>query len=691
MYLKVISYIKNNSKEILAAFVLSFTLFFFAPLSTFIKNAHSVNFNLWDIFSIFLGISLLAFITISLISLLLKPINTILPLLLTAISIGLLIQGNFLNYNLGVLDGHDIDWTAFKIQSWLELLMWVGLFIVFIAFRKPLAKNLITLLICLLIYQASTNLISLVTNPISVENNGRNFVYEREFEFSKSQNVIYIILDTFRSQAFDKVLKKHPEYREDLKDFTFYSDALGGYPTTLPSVPLALTGQYYDNSIPINNFLSKIQNETLPALLKSNGYTIELYSTVASFFGSIYENVSNTIPYSRIKLLALDQYYVTGIRYMPLGIKPYFVDQYYRGQNYTHKDMVDFIAQVGQTWASDRGPVFKMIHLSGSHPPYQLNGDMQMKGKGYIDQSAASLKLVVDMVRELKKKGVFDNSIIIVIGDHGSQHSLEFQGETPSYSSQPLMLIKRTNQHFDKIQVSEERVSISDIPKSIADELKISNNFPGYSVFSPVPANRIRIWNYYNWSHSDWSTAYLPLMYRFEVNGPASKSASYRIIKKYTENVVTDFELPLYHYGDNLLDSYFSDDAIRQFIMTNFSVNHNAKPIGYWASGPEACIPIRVEPTDRVLNLSFAATPFLIKGKLTDQQISVQLDQIPLGSFRKNDNMTVSIPADISKKISADAQIMLCFELPDSVSPKNRGVSDDNRRLGYSFSSIIIK
>ena len=78
---------------------------------------------------------------------------------------------------------------------------------------------------------------------------------ETMFEFSKEQNVIILVLDAFRSDIFQEIIDEDDEYREMFDGFTYYRNAAGGYPHTDASIPLILTGEYYDNSIPRSEFV----------------------------------------------------------------------------------------------------------------------------------------------------------------------------------------------------------------------------------------------------------------------------------------------------------------------------------------------------------------------------------------------------------------------------------------------------
>jgi hypothetical protein len=640
---------------------------------------------------IYIFLTVVLFSALLIVSFFIKHIFPYIATLYTALSIGFIIQGNFVNYNLGALDGHTISWSTFTQQKWLELTLWVILISAFLVFRRFLYHRLSLLVVFVLIYQSASLLSTIISTHLPGNIQSYYLDGSKEFEFSDTKNVMLIILDTFRSEYFTQILQKYPEYRDVFKDFEFYTDAVGGYPTTLPSVPLALTGKYYDNSIPISEFISKYQNESLPALLKANGYSIENYPFVP-FYAQIFDNYSRTMPDSNKISMAIQQYYVTGIRYMPLILKPYFVNQYYDGLDYYHKDMVDFEDRVGETKAVNSPPTFKLIHLSGAHPPLQLDKDLNRTDKGFIEQATACLKIVADLLAQLKRVGAYDNALIVIIGDHGTEQPWDYQGDPLVYSTQPLILTKRQNQHSDEIKYSNNKVATSDIPKSIADELNIKNSFDGYSIFSSIPSDRIRYWYYYEWTQSDWTTAYLPTMYKFDISGPSALRSSYKFTDIKPGNNESDQNKYLYHYGDNIVTELLSDNSYRSIFSTNFSYETKDDVSWSWASGPGACIYLIVTQTDQPLELSIRSDPYLVISSLDTQTMKIRIDQQFLGSFTNDGNLDFTIPSDVSSSITSDQTIDLCFEFPDAVkSPKEYGVSDDGRLLGYRFTSITIK
>lgn len=71
---------------------------------------------------------------------------------------------------------------------------------------------------------------------------------------------------------------------------------------------------------------------------------------------------------------------------------------------------------------SDR-KTFRFIELAGAHPPYDVTADFRMDAENASKMSTGQGLLVMleNYKNALKEKGVYDNTTIIVLGDHGKE------------------------------------------------------------------------------------------------------------------------------------------------------------------------------------------------------------------------------------------------------------------------------
>jgi hypothetical protein len=124
----------------------------------------------------------------------------------------------------------------------------------------------------------------------------------------------------------------------------------------------------------------------------------------------------------------------------------------------------------------------------------------------------------------------------------------------------------------------------------------------------------LRRFFFYRWSHSDWSSDYLPVTYEFEIRGSADQWGSYTLLKEHGGNGDTDGISLAYQYGENIVDIMLANEVYRWFHSKSFDYEIAADGrIWVWASGPEACIQVSVETVDREMSLSIIAKPFLVQ------------------------------------------------------------------------------
>jgi hypothetical protein len=189
--------------------------------------------------------------------------------------------------------------------------------------------------------------------------------------------------------------------------------------------------------------------------------------------------------------------------------------------------------------------IFKFYRLNGSHPPYLLNEKLEYEkmndDNGNIRQSKASLRITKIFLDELKTLGVFDNSMIFVIGDHGLTSGSEHIRE----NANPLFLVKTFN-GTEQMVTSYIPVSLSDINNTIFSELGFLDNLNGKSVFDfKNMDSRERRFLYYTWQNT-WDLDYLPSIKEYVISGPVWEEKSWRstghvFVSEFAEKPLTEW------------------------------------------------------------------------------------------------------------------------------------------------------
>ena len=92
-----------------------------------------------------------------------------------------------------------------------------------------------------------------------------------------------------------------------------------------------------------------------------------------------------------------------------------------------------FVRSAPRTLATDRGDkVFKYYHLKGAHSPLTVIENLEFtdeffnfERRNYVFQAKANLHSLYEFFEKLRRSGIYDNSLIVIMGDHGSGESPE--------------------------------------------------------------------------------------------------------------------------------------------------------------------------------------------------------------------------------------------------------------------------
>jgi hypothetical protein len=357
------------------------------------------------------------------------------------------------------------------------------------------------------------------------------------FTFSSTRNVIILTLDAFQTDVFYQIVEDDDGLRTVFRDFTYFRNSLGGFPTTQGSIPLILTGCFYQNSEPYHSFIKRVfLGDSLPKILKESGYRVHLYPFIHPVYLSS-EIATNFVRKARWRRTVVRETAficdITLFRYLPHFLKKCV----WNNQNWFIKRMVEnifwsksasrqkisgrseidplirtdlpfFLLMKRQAAVSKSTPVFKFYHLRGVHPPFEVDrfcgvGRQEFTRQNYENQAVCLLSKVQGFLNVLKEKGIYQNSMIFIVGDHGlgnwgiAQLNIGLTGyhNQETFRSKnlikiksaalPLFLVKPFNTGGkQEMSISDAQVSLADIPKTILTETGIAKEIPGVSIFS---------------------------------------------------------------------------------------------------------------------------------------------------------------------------------------------------------------
>ena len=279
------------------------------------------------------------------------------------------------------------------------------------------------------------------------------------------------------SKTFNDLMSTSaPEFRDIFTDFTYYPDTLGAYQVTELAVPQILTGYWYECEDEFRTwYIDKIHTSPFLNRLKEEGYLTGVYDQldvpVPREDIDEYENVSIR-PYGlkSVKTFIMDELRMIFFMYMPFQLKKY---EPYALFNLTNEMPADYY----YTWYNDvnyeyfrdtpfeTAPEkrFRFIHIMGAHPPFKfdkyMNDVEDTDEANYENELLSTVTVLETYLKALKESGTYDNSVIVILGDHG------FGDHVHSDTRQnPLLLIKGLHESHD-FEVSDLPISYAYLPE----------------------------------------------------------------------------------------------------------------------------------------------------------------------------------------------------------------------------------
>ena len=228
------------------------------------------------------------------------------------------------------------------------------------------------------------------------------------FEFSTERNVILVVLDEFQSDVFEEILEQDASLSDAFAGFTYFKNALAPGQYTFPSVPVMLTGIFYENTRPIPTYLEEsFLTHSLFKSLTDAGVRTDVFPLTTDTVFLSPRVASNAIRSTLGKVEFLKLLDVGMFRIVPFAFKPYV----YRNGNWltfavvrrTEFELRKALGTVGSTqetlpsWdmrsfqngletatARITDTVFKFNHLAGMHVPLLYDEDLNVTRPSYL-------------------------------------------------------------------------------------------------------------------------------------------------------------------------------------------------------------------------------------------------------------------------------------------------------------------
>ncbi len=604
------------------------------------------------------------------------------------------VQANFLLWDYGVFDGRDTAWSRFDVYGWLDIILWLGCTAAAIRFTNriyPLVKVLSWILI------AGQAVLMAGQAPDTAGFLKKNYTYSNSLpapflELSRKRNVIHFILDSFQTDIFLQLLDEGDAYR-DFSGFTVFRDNAAAAPTTSLAVPAMFLGRVYDGSEPPSRYYKEALTEGFQDTLYDEGYIVNLIPQLSmrlSKYSNYYEIPSDyrgtvrdlkRLNTARLDDVALFRNAPHFLRKKIYGGGDWLLSRLFRGRakvrSFREKAFLeDYLKGVRVATAK---PVYNFIHLNPPHPPYVTKADGTYAGHilpntrdNYLNEARPVFALIRRYIARLKSLGVYDDAMIVLQGDHGSQIDPVIDGQEvkPCLTRLPALLAIKPPGARGPLKISTAPTSVLDIAPTI---LKLVDKNQRSAFDLKPDSQRTRPYIYMN------AKKEVTTLSSYEVDGSVYDPQSCRKVKQ----VAVSRHKSVYEYGSELRFGMAGNaDAF-------MGVGWGSCAAEYcWSDGRVATLVLPVESTDSALDMDVRLMSFVSESKVPQQRIRLSVNGEPVTEWVSHKKSLQAFSVRIPARLVTGDELRIAFGLPDAVVPKSLGLGGDERRLGVALVSL---
>ncbi len=607
-------------------------------------------------------------------------------------------QASILLWDYGVFDGRSTNWGEFDLYGWLDISLWIGLLIVSVRYTKRVLPALTLAALILFIGQTALLLIQagLERNSWNKNLSSTGEIPSAMFEVSQQKNIVHIILDSMQTDVFLELAEKQG-LSDEFAGFTLFYENTGVTPHTSFAIPAIFSGEIYDGSESPSSYYKNSMTNGFQNELYRAGFTVNLipqlsmrdsnYSNYYKIPGSYKGTVEDLKQQNAAQLLDIALF---------RGV-PHFLRKalYNEGEWFllarvlvgrdmpvrSFQEKIFFSDYTKNLKLGGDTPAYHFVHMVSPHPPYVTLANGSYAGKtlpntreNYLNESQAIIELVVQYIKKLKSLGVYDDSMIILQGDHGSQITPVVNGKQIQTCAPriPALLVIKPSHSDGPLKTSHAPTSLLDVAPTILSAL----GHDGQSVFD-----------------LDESLARQRLFMLYNGDGVASKITNYSINGsifdpescKFVESREIKIEADLYELGAEI--QFGMTGNADSFMGAGWSA---CQPDYCWATGNQTDLTLPIDEVTTDLQLQVRFKPYLNELKLPEQRISVFVNGTQLAEWLVSRYVIQDASVRIPAELVHGEYLQIQFNFPDAVSPNSLGVGADMRILGMRVHSLRI-
>jgi hypothetical protein len=463
------------------------------------------------------------------------------------------IQGNFIVGSMNVLNGQGapVDFASGH-PPWTMLAAVVACIVV--AFGVSRAPRAAAAGLALLTVGLHVATIATITRSPAQGRSHRVASITSVFRFSSRENVLVVLLDGLESGVARHVFRQSPTIERAFDGFQLYPDTAGVARTTFLSLPAIHSGTLYSPPLaPAEYFVDAIRRQSFMNRFADAGFDTVLLNPIdgvcparvraCAATSQVLRGASARLKHESLQLLDLSLF-----RASPAWLKrriyndgkwltagrmdvPYEIARVVEGN--------ELLGQLAQRLSVDDGaPSLKFVHSVSTHTPYVLNEDCHTFAASSLEhlipQARCGLLAVASLLNRLKDIGAYDNTLIVVMADHGIDPGVYGRDTSDGLgknwrhlagAANPVFLMKPQGRRGPLTQV-RDAVHVPDLGAMLCARSRRCRKAAPMADVDTAPT-RPRRFEDYDWTHEFWRTGTVANITSYEIRGPVWQRSSW--------------------------------------------------------------------------------------------------------------------------------------------------------------------
>lgn len=594
---------------------------------------------------------------------------------LLGLGVAALLQGNGLNADYGALNGQAIAWGEYTVYGLINTALWAGILFICLSLRQwKRFGALCVVLPCLLAVGEGGWIVYRAAQAPTPQT--KTYLSQAGlYTVGTEENLLVLVLDSVDADQFAQTLAEDPDLSRRLEGFTWYRNAMGLSDPTKYGLPALLTGQAYTQPVDYAGFIAAAYADApLYTMLAGDVWDARFFtdSRYVSLDAGVVDNLAREeLAVNDPTGLTRDLLRLCAFRYAPHFLKPQLwmysnvFLPYAQAQGEPVYEVTDpaFDARLreeGLEATVERA--FRLIHLTGMHPPYTMDADCQYQAQGVTaqEQMRGCLRLAEDYLEQLRALGVYDRSAVLILADHGTDTV-----------HRPLLLLKRPGD-TGEMAVNDAPVSYADLPATYVALLTGAQ--AGTELWS-IPQGQARTRLYYH--ESSRNNAFNLYEYSTQALSPSWEELipTGRVFHGNSLEAAAPYTL-----GETL---YFDLRATaRPYLVSGFS---SADFHSTWTVGESGRISLPLARLPRSDTLTVEMKFLSIMGGSQRLRVDCGGQTVFEGTVTDY-TLRFSFPASLVQ----DQTLTLDFTYPDAISHLEAGLSEDTRQVAFAVTELTV-